>query len=183
MMPPSVRTFVQVFIGFPGVLIWFYGCVFAVSGSLSLMGGGARREWLDCLLIFAGGFGAAQIGHGMRMASGLLVGDPRFCFSGHHPGERIVWDALVQVTGIITVAAGLAAMVSLGGQWLRLAFSLPAFCALVWTFRYLLRKRRDLYFQWAQEIAIRETERARMEADIQRLKEELEAPHYPGPEQ
>lgn len=182
-MPPSVRIFTQLFIGFPGLLIWLYGCLFAVSGSVSLMGGSARREWLDCLLMFAGGFAAAQIGHGMRMATGILTGDPKLRFAGSHPGERIAWDALVQVTGILSIAAGLAAIVSLGGgNWWRLALFLPAFCVLVWTFRYLLRKRGDLHFKWVQEVAARQVERARMEFDIQRMKDQLEAPQQPGPE-
>lgn len=182
-MPPFVRFFAKLFIGFPGLLIWFYGCLFAVGGSGSLIYGRAGRLWLESLLMFLGGFVVAQIGHGMRLATKILTGDPKLRFAGSNIGERIGWDAAVQLACILFVGSATATIAAINeGPWWRLTISLPLFGASTGACRYLFRKRSDLHYQWAREGATRETERASMELDAQRLQEKLEAPHFLRPE-
>lgn len=169
-MPPFVRTLVQLLIGFPGFMIWVYGCLFAVGSIVSLLGASARRDRLEDLWMFCGCFAVAQIGHAMHLASGILVGDPRLQFVGYHVGKLVAWSALVQVTGVLMLAAGVATLVSLG-HWSRFALLLSLFGASVWVFRHLYGKRRDLYFLWVKEAATREVERARTELDAQGMEE------------
>lgn len=148
-MPPLLRTFIVLLIAFPGAVLWFLGGIASmVSVAFLIMrdlGSGQRLALPISLAV-------ALTGHLMQTFAGNLLGEAHHRMAASRIGQRLAWDAALDVVGIGVAGSGVALAPSVAsGEWNRAIVAVVLLGGFAWTLTWVMRQRGAFLDRWQQE--------------------------------